>query len=81
MIETWAKDLTEGVLGGPPFAIGDIVRHPSGRSVKIVDGRYWGTHGLSNFWYWQEVLPDGSLAATREHGYGWRLDVTDVTPL
>jgi hypothetical protein len=72
MVEDWVKELTEGVLGGAPFAIGDVVTHPTGRTVRIMDGQYWGTHGLSNFWYWREVLPDGGLSETLEHGYGWR---------
>ena len=65
-VASWVREM----VGEAPFAIGDTVRHPSGRMVKIVDGKYWGTHGLSNFWYWQEVLTDGSLGP-REHGYGW----------
>lgn len=70
MVEKWAKDLTESVLGGPPFAVGDVVTHPSGRKVKIASGQYWGLHGLSNFWRWHEVFADGSLGP-EEHGYGW----------
>ena len=71
-VRTWVVELVEGVLGGPPFAIGEVVWHPSGRRVQITDGQYWGEHGLSNFWHWREVLSDGTLAATVEHGYGWR---------
>lgn len=70
-ITEFGKGITESVCGGSPFEIGDVVNHPSGRKVKIVDGRYWGTHGLSNFWYWREVNADGSLGK-KEHGYGWR---------
>jgi hypothetical protein len=51
--------------------IGKTLPHPDGRMVKIIGGKYWGEHGLSNFWYWREVMPDGSLAATEECGYGW----------
>jgi hypothetical protein len=71
MTSPWARELTEEVLGGPPFAIGDVVLHPSGRTVKIVGGQYWGTRGLSNFWQWKEVLENGELGP-KEHGYGWR---------
>lgn len=71
-LRSLARTITEEVLGGTPFAIGDIVVHPSGRNVKIVSGQYWGTHGLSNFWYWREVLKDGTLGK-EESGYGWRL--------
>jgi len=71
-VQQWVIELTEEVFGGSPFAIGDVVTHPSGRTVKIIAGQYWGTFGLSNFWHWREVLSDGSLAATIECGYGWR---------
>lgn len=70
-VAPWARQLTESVLGGAPFAIGDRVKHPDGRTVEITKGRFWGTHGLSNFWYWREVMPNGELSATEEHGYGW----------
>lgn len=71
MIEQWVKDLTEECISGEPLSIGITTKHPDGRKVKIVDGQYWGTYGLSNFWYWQEILEDGSLSETTEHGYGW----------
>ena len=54
-VAQWVRDLTEEVMGGPPFAVGDTVKHSDGRTVKIMAGQYWGTYGLSNFWYWQEV--------------------------
>jgi len=71
-VEQWVKDLTEEVLGGSPFEIGDTVIHPDGRKVRIVGGQYWGTYGLSNFWEWREVLHDGKLSNVVESGYGWR---------
>lgn len=64
------RAMTEEVIGGPPFAVGDTVIDPQGRTVKIVSGQYWGEHGLSNFWRWREVLPNGELGKI-EHGYGW----------
>ncbi len=71
MIERWVKNITEEVFGDQPFKIGDIVKRPSGRNVKIINGQYWGTYGLSNFWYWKEVLSNGELGI-KECGYGWR---------
>lgn len=71
----WVQEIVEDVMGGAPLAIGDIVTHPDGRRVKIVDGQYWGTHGLSNHWSWREVQADGSLSEKKESGYGWRKDV------
>jgi hypothetical protein len=72
MVHNWVKRMTESVSGGQPFKVGDIVQHPSGRTVKIMDGQYWGSRGLSNFWYWREVL-SGVNFGPIEHGYGWRL--------
>jgi hypothetical protein len=69
-VPQWAQKLTEDVMGGAPFAIGDDVLHPSGRTVRIVGGQYWGTFGLSNHWHWREVLPGGELGPV-ESGYGW----------
>lgn len=66
------RDLVEQNFGPAPFKIGDRVKHPDGRMVEITGGQYWGTYGFSNFWDWQEVLPDGRLARKKEHGYGWR---------
>lgn len=77
MVEQWIKDLTESILGSAPFAVGDIVKHPDGRTVKITSGQYWGTHGISNFWYWREVLPNGELGP-EEHGYGWRTETPQI---
>lgn len=70
MVSRWVQNLTESVMGGAPFAIGDIVKRPSGRTVKITGGKYWGTYGFSNFWYWKKVLSGGELGK-EESGYGW----------
>lgn len=72
-VAAWVKDMTEDVLGKAPFKIGDDVKHPSGRTVRITGGAYWGTYGLSNHWYWKEVLPDGKLGK-EENGYGWLVE-------
>lgn len=71
MVNQWVRDMTEDAIGGAPFKVGDRVRHPSGRLVQITEGQYWGEHGLSNFWYWREVVADRPLGP-EEHGYGWR---------
>lgn len=70
-LRSLCRAITEEVSGGPPFAVGDVVTHPSGRKVKITSGQYWGDRGVSNFWYWREVRPNGTLGK-EEHGYGWR---------
>ncbi len=71
--EPWVKQLTESVFGPAPFAVGDVVEHPDGRRVQIVDGRYWAPLGFSNYWTWRELRADGTLGAP-ESGYGWRLE-------
>lgn len=73
-VEKWVIDIVEKYNGPAPFKIGDTVKHPDGRTIRIVGGQYWGEYGISNFWYWREVFPDGSISQTDECGYGWRLD-------
>jgi hypothetical protein len=71
-VQPWVKALTESVLGGAPFAVGDVVKHPDGRQVRIVGGRYWGDRGLSNHWTWQPLDVEGRDVGDRESGYGWQ---------
>ena len=52
-------------------AVGKAMRHPDGRLVYITGGRYLSGGRISNFWSWQEILPDGSLSEKVESGYGW----------
>ena len=70
MVEDWVKEIVDEVLGPSKMAVGQTLKHPDGRMVYILSGKYWGEHGLSNFWNWQEVKADGSLGP-RESGYGW----------
>ncbi len=71
MVEQWVRDLVERIAGGSKMEVGATLPHPSGRTVRITGGQYWAPGGFSNFWYWREVLPDGTLSETEEHGYGW----------
>ncbi len=64
------KSLVENVCGTSKLSVGKIVQHPDGRTVKITSGQFWGEYGVSNFWYWREVNPDGKLGR-EESGYGW----------
>lgn len=70
MVEDWVKEIVNDVLGPSKMAVGQTLTHPDGRMVYILSGQYWGEHGLSNFWSWQEVKPDGSVGP-KESGYGW----------
>lgn len=65
------QELVEGVFGKPTLEVGMIITHPkTGKLVKITGGSYWGTYGVSNFWYWREVLTDGTLSKNEDCGYG-----------
>lgn len=74
MVAPWVKRMVEDVMGGTRLKVGAVVDHPSGRRVKITSGQYWGSHGLSNFWYWREVKAGGKLGK-EECGYGWDVKV------
>lgn len=58
------------LIGGAPFAIGDIVSAPTGKGhVKIISGQWCDPiYGrLSNFWYWQPLDADGNpVGAVRQ---------------
>lgn len=71
-IEPWVRELSERQFGGAPFKVGDRVLHSEDGLVEIISGNYWTAGGLSNFWYWKKVLPDGTLDAEKRSGYGWR---------
>lgn len=68
--EEYGWEVTEATTGGPPYAVGDVVTHPDGRTVKIASGQYWSNGRVSNWWTWNEVNADGSLGEP-ESGYGW----------
>jgi len=36
--------------------------------VEVVRGQYWGSYGLSNFWYWRVVV-DGEAVGETLCGY------------
>lgn len=72
MEHTTFETAVTAMAGKAPFAIGDVVLHPSGRRVKIVSGQYMGDYNrVSNFWRYREVLSDGTLGK-EENGYGWQ---------
>jgi hypothetical protein len=71
-VAPWVVKLTEDVMGKAPFKIGDRVKHwRYNYYVEIVGGKYWGTYGISNFWYWKKVMSDGTLSKKTYNGYGW----------
>jgi len=69
------RELVEDVFRKSTLEIGVIITHQkTGKLVKITNGSYWGTYGISNFWYWREVLPGGTLSEKEECGYGHEFD-------
>lgn len=50
--------------------IGITATHQDGRTIEITGGSFYGEYGgISNFWEWREVFPDGTLGPI-ETGYG-----------
>jgi hypothetical protein len=68
-VADWVKKMVEDNFPCH-LEIGKTVQHRDGRNVLIIAGQFWGTHGISNFWHWREVLPNGTLGP-KECGYGW----------
>ena len=69
----WVQQMVLDAMG-KHLEIGMMTKHPDGRTVKIVDGQFFGSSGgLSNWWTWQEVKEDGYLCP-KESGYGWEVE-------
>lgn len=61
MIHPIAKGIVEEVFGDIPIPeIGKRYLY-NNRIVEITGGQFWGTHGVSNFWKFRYVNPDGLL--------------------
>jgi hypothetical protein len=71
-MNSFVNDLVDEVYGDH-LEVGMITIEPkTGKKVKIVSGQWWGEYGLSNFFDWREILPDGSLGEEKFCGYGWQ---------
>jgi len=68
-VAPWVKTIVESVMPNTLRIGGYYVIN--GRPAKIISGRYWGDHGVSNFWEWQYVLSSGKLGK-KDSGYGGR---------
>ena len=63
-----AREVTEEMGGeSVKWTLGMHITHPDGYEVEIINGQYWGTYGLSNFWCWKRLDTD-----EEECGYGWQ---------
>lgn len=70
-VPQWVQDFVARYEGSSAhWKPGMRVKHPNGYEVEIVEGQYWGTHGLSNFWSWLPINEDGTYGEL-ESGYGW----------
>jgi len=66
-----ADRLNQTIAGQSSMKVGEIVKHPDGRMVKITSGQFLSNGRVSNFWYWKPLIsPDGKLGK-EECGYGW----------
>lgn len=70
-IQYFANHLLQELASKSSMRVGVKIKHPDGRTVKIVDGQYLSNGRVSNHWSWKEVLPDGGLSKKIESGYGW----------
>lgn len=52
------------------IGIGSVIKHTSGRKVKLIEGSLYRNGRVSNWWRFQEVFPDGSLGKI-EGDYRW----------
>ena len=71
-IQAAVNTMLEDLAKQSNMKIGEVVKHPDGRNVKVVEGHYLDPvfKRVTNFWYWREVLPNGELGS-KECGYGW----------
>ena len=66
-MKRFVKDTIEESMDGKPLAIGIVTTHPdTGREVKITDGQFYGTYGVSNWWEWEDIE-----TGEKGSGYGW----------
>lgn len=80
-VPQWVQDLVAKHSGGHvPLEVGKYYQH-KGRIVFITSGQYWGTHGISNFWYWCPVDASGQINKNEEeHGYDNEGAFTPIDP-
>jgi hypothetical protein len=71
-LELIARGINSELEEESGMEIGATIKHPDGRTVKIISGCFLDPiyHRVSNWWTWQEVLEDGKLGE-EESGYGW----------
>nr|WP_250807872.1 hypothetical protein [Neorhizobium tomejilense] len=74
-----AREVTEEAIPVPRWAIGDIVEHPDGYPVQIVNGILWkefpdGGQRLVNQWSWRRVDGSGNPFGATISGSGWAGD-------
>jgi len=64
-----AKDLTYKFFGNSLNVGGYFIYRK--RPIKITEGQFMGEFNtISNYWWWKEVLPDGTLKKRENSGYG-----------
>jgi hypothetical protein len=79
------RNITEESMPPPRWAIGDMVEHPEGYPVLIVDGPLWevfpdGGQRLVNRWSWRKVDGKGNAFGTVTMGDGRVTDPSVTRP-
>ena len=71
-LRAYANKINSEFASQSSMAVGKVLKHPDGRTVKIKSGCFLDpVYGrVSNAWTWNEVKPNGKLGKD-EHGYGW----------
>lgn len=69
MITQTAKAIVDRRVKRIPH-IGDQIIHPTHGLVELVGGQFWGTYGISNFWYWRKIGKRGKPIGKLYSGYG-----------
>jgi hypothetical protein len=69
-LATIADQLNKAMEAKSKMKVGEIIDHPDGRKVKVLDGSFLRGGRVSNFWTFAPVDENGKLGK-EEYGYGW----------
>jgi hypothetical protein len=85
MVQPWVKNLVKETLShstqqdgkklvsiqSPAIGQEVLYKNEHGKfvPVRVKDGQFWGTYGVSNFWYW-DVLNESGGVIESTCGYG-----------
>lgn len=73
--KTLFKGRSSDVLNGSELDIGMVFNY-KGKPHVITSGKYMGTHGISNHWYFRQILKTGKLSKVDKYDYCRNNDFT-----